>query len=529
MSSMDATYGIWAFPKLKGSDTYRTWQRNMKAALKFESLWDTLDYQQSYPNDLPEEQFVMEGDPPVKRITVAGPSDAAIRAHKLLQKEWAAKNNKASQLILSKCNDRTSDHIEDEELASNMWITLENLYMDSGFTSRHTLLQQLMATTISSCDNSVETYTTTIRSKAKDLRRMGATLDDWVIVSVLLNNLEGKFKDFVHRTVTALPITPDLEVLISTLYEEERLSKRDQSSSAMAAQMRKFQKEQANKSNNRGGGTNRGGGRPRGRGGSNSNAGSVHPNDDKYIGEGDPPECSACSKGPKGPKKHWKGNYWTLHPELRPNKGNKPKANTASGDKEKEKEEETPPHAGWSMVAHLNSNHEARSAYYHGTSIGVEDNEFWGVTGSGSTPNLGVNRLPEVRTLAKLATAKGHKEIETDFTKLISTTLKSSPKLAHKRSREEIELSSSPAPLVNLSDEIIDYLSHESSTHVIAYAAAKGLSTPKTVDWLMDSGCTHHMYHDKDAFTDYTDYRAGITITDGTVIWTSGRGTIVMK
>jgi len=34
------------------------------------------------------------------------------------------------------------------------------------------------------------------------------------------------------------------------------------------------------------------------------------------------------------------------------------------------------------------------------------------------------------------------------------------------------------------------------------------------------------MYYDIESFTDYTSYRAGIIIADGTTMWTKGRGTI---
>jgi len=34
------------------------------------------------------------------------------------------------------------------------------------------------------------------------------------------------------------------------------------------------------------------------------------------------------------------------------------------------------------------------------------------------------------------------------------------------------------------------------------------------------------MYYNMESFTDYTSYRAGIIIVDGTTIWTKGRGTI---
>ena len=75
----------------------------------------------------------------------------------------------------------------------------------------------------------------TIRAKAKDLKKINARLDDWVVVSVLLNNLDRKFKEFTHRIIVSLTKEPDFEEIITILYEEERLSKRDQTASALAA------------------------------------------------------------------------------------------------------------------------------------------------------------------------------------------------------------------------------------------------------------------------------------------------------
>jgi len=37
------------------------------------------------------------------------------------------------------------------------------------------------------------------------------------------------------------------------------------------------------------------------------------------------------------------------------------------------------------------------------------------------------------------------------------------------------------------------------------------------------------MYHDMESFTNYSSYRAGIIIADGTTMWTRGRGTVRME
>ena len=86
-----------------------------------------------------------------------------------------------------------------------------------------------MTTTLTSCNNSIKDYTFHIRRCAKDLKNIDAELSKWILVSNILNNLDGNFKDFVHRTVIALQTEPDVDLLITALLEEERLSQREES------------------------------------------------------------------------------------------------------------------------------------------------------------------------------------------------------------------------------------------------------------------------------------------------------------
>jgi len=122
------------------------------------------------------------------------------------------------------------------------------------------------------------------------------------------------------------------------------------------------------------------------------------------------------------------------------------------------------------------------------------------------------------------------------------TSLKTSPNFTYGRSRgvnklysslhpavynKVAELRSSLPPAVyNREVEITEYFTDETLTHFQAYLATDTNSSIRTIDWLMDSGYTHHMYYDMGSFTNYSSYRAGIIIADGTTIWTKGRGTI---
>ncbi len=61
---------------------------------------------------------------------------------------------------------------------------------------------------------------------------------------------------------------------------------------------------------------------------------------------------------------------------------------------------------------------------------------------------------------------------------------------------------------------IIDQISLETYTKILAYAASK--DTPVTShDRMIDSGCTNHMFFDRDDFTEYQPHRAGISIANG--------------
>ena len=78
-----------------------------------------------------------------------------------------------------------------------------------------------------SSDNSMKIYVTNIWLKIKDLKRMGVKIDDWILVLLLLNNLNFKYKKFTYRTIISLNDILDFDKMITLLYKEEYLFKRD--------------------------------------------------------------------------------------------------------------------------------------------------------------------------------------------------------------------------------------------------------------------------------------------------------------
>lgn len=141
------------------------------------------------------------------------------------------------------CDEKPAEVIEDDNMTISRWIKLQTIYSDFGFVLRFIKLQKLWITFLSISVNSVEIYIVNIRTKAKDLKRMEASIEDWILVALLLNNLNSKYKDFVHRLVTQLDNILDFDKIVTLLHEEDRLLKRDIKKQAMIASMRKFQKK----------------------------------------------------------------------------------------------------------------------------------------------------------------------------------------------------------------------------------------------------------------------------------------------
>ena len=502
---------IWQFPKLKGQENYQPWAKKMKSALKYSGLWEIVeDGSAMFPEDLP---------------TAPAPTEAQALAYQEAVKVWKNLNNQASELIYSMCEDKPSEAIEDVEVAQHRWDKLETDYTDSGFVLRFTKLQDLWSTTLSGSGNSIETYVANIRTKSKDLKRMGAPIDDWILVALLLNNLDSKYKDFVHRLVTSLDDVPNFDKIVTLLHEEDRLQKRDNKESAMAAALRKFNKDQEEKKNARSNDASRGGrgsGRGRGNAGNTGNPGariSKNPNNSNYKGDGEPPDCSKCLIPANGvKKKYWPYDCWTQHPDRVPERyKTKPKANVA-GSRPDDFEDQNNTYI--SAMARVVGSEEDF----------MDDAEYWGLETTNPALKFGEVVVSEERTNDLEHFEKFEEKAETE----VSARLPTSANFCGKTSEDRVQDSESPllsptsSSTLSPAGEIIDDLPHESSIHFLAYSASDSQAIV-TYDWTIDSGCTNHMYFDKEEFTDYQPFRAGITIADGNTVWAMGRGTVTME
>ena len=90
-------------------------------------------------------------------------------------------------------------------------------------------------------------YIANIRTKSKDLKRIRAIINSWILITLLLNNLNGKYKDFIYHLITQLNDMPNFNKIVTLLHKKERLLKRDIKEIAIIATIKRFQKEQKKK------------------------------------------------------------------------------------------------------------------------------------------------------------------------------------------------------------------------------------------------------------------------------------------
>ena len=295
MAQIGAITQVWNFPKLKGQENYHSWAKKMREALKYNALWDIVN----------EAQVV----PPL----VANATPEQLQTHQTAVATWKTMNAEAGGLIHSMCEEKPADKIEDLSTATERWMKLKTDYISSGFVNRLTKLEDLWHLRPNGSENSIETYIANIRSKAEQLKEMGSPISEWIVVSILLSNLDIKYKNFKHRLLTSgLEKNPSFDQVIPLLLAEERLLKREhREQAALATASGKGKNNRGNSSKNSNGNTNRNNDLP---------PPSKNPNSPNYKGEGEAPECSkGCTPKANGRKKrHWPYDCWTLHKDRIP-------------------------------------------------------------------------------------------------------------------------------------------------------------------------------------------------------------------
>ena len=89
----------------------------------------------------------------------------------------------------------------------------------------------------------MKNYIVNLRIKLKELKRIRVLIEGWILMFVLLNNLNNKYKNFVYRILTQLDDILNFDKLITLFHEEDRLFKRNIKEIIMIVIIKKYHKE----------------------------------------------------------------------------------------------------------------------------------------------------------------------------------------------------------------------------------------------------------------------------------------------
>lgn len=189
---------LWDFQDLRGSDNYKPWSRKCRNALQFMGIYYTCI--EEPPVKPSESAAVLQEDGSYKT------KDQSVIYRE--QTEWATKirvwkdhARLARGYVYSKLSRIPAGLVKDLSTAKEVWEALKTQYLGTGFTILYSTFQKLVTTSLGSCGNDLDIFIDTLRSLQRDFEELGHPLEEWIVVSHLLNNLDSRFEDFVFRTI----------------------------------------------------------------------------------------------------------------------------------------------------------------------------------------------------------------------------------------------------------------------------------------------------------------------------------------
>jgi len=204
---------IFNFSCLADVSNYASWATNIKFILMNKDLWAVVSGTSFKP--------VVELDD-VNTLNLKFLPEYII---------WSKKNNRTCATIALSCQNGFKGFIQDLS-ACQMWLKLKKLYEVQGFNARYLTFMTLLSHHYN-LSKFIEDYVDQLKTLSQCLQEMNSTFSDWVILTVLLNNLEFTFNVFVtakHQFICVTTFT--FNFLAAELIDEARM-KNNKSSVAM--------------------------------------------------------------------------------------------------------------------------------------------------------------------------------------------------------------------------------------------------------------------------------------------------------
>lgn len=209
----NSTPGYLSITKLEGTINYSTWKLRMKMVLTHQNLWEIIKTHE--PNSVD--------------------ADYDSESYNSYQK-WLISNDEACSLILLMSSDSVIQLVQDITNAKILWEKYIELFGLSGFSARHNVFQSLYTTNLELC-SSMQEYINKIKQFSLQLSEMNSNIEDWQIISILLNNLGPEYDNWSQQVIQALRESKEtkLDSLISQLLDEDQRRKAKEENIALLA------------------------------------------------------------------------------------------------------------------------------------------------------------------------------------------------------------------------------------------------------------------------------------------------------
>ncbi len=195
---------IFNFSCFADASNYASWATNIKFILMNKNLWAVV-------SDMSSEPVVELND--VNTLNLKFSSEYII---------WSKENDRACATIALSCQNGFKKFIQDLS-ACQMWLKLKKLYKVQGFNTRYLTFMTLLSHHYN-LFKFIENYVDQLKTLSQCLQEINSTFSDWVILTVLLNNLEFTFNVFITAIRQFICVTTStFNFLAAELIDEARM------------------------------------------------------------------------------------------------------------------------------------------------------------------------------------------------------------------------------------------------------------------------------------------------------------------
>ena len=201
--------GMYTFAKLKGTENYKEWAREMSFALRDAGLINYASGTALRPDSYTKEERGSVNEENFEK------READIE-------KWILNDSRTGGKIEKMCTRAVQQQIKDEWSVKKMWDELKSKYIADGWNSKWQILNRLEEASYASSKN-MQDFGLTMKIPLEEVDDLNIVMKEWVLVKII-NSLGPTFETYVtvlNEKARTEKTLPDLDALLKSLEEEE--------------------------------------------------------------------------------------------------------------------------------------------------------------------------------------------------------------------------------------------------------------------------------------------------------------------